>query len=215
MRRIIFIWFLGGYILSACCQGSDDLSDLNNHALVTLILSQDSILSVLLENQNCRIEYVDKNRKDFLQFFKASPSKLLPANKGPGQRIRYFYCDISEINTSINGIFHKINLEFSNISENDTYTLIKTYLPDTAVEYHIYGYKGKYSASVEALYFWESPLRAWKIGVDISIRSNNARTIIDNTLCLASKYPEADFRKVKLQQRELLMRMNDSDIFCP
>jgi hypothetical protein len=127
-----------------------------------------------------------------------------------------FYVSISN-NTNVNGILSQINYEYHiAIQTADAdYKLIPEFLPDTAAEYYVDGYKGNNSASLEVMYLWGAPFKDWSIGFSVSIHDREARKVLSTISCMGPEETEFEVRKIKIRQSSLLAVMSYKDMFCP
>ena len=199
---------------------------------ITATWSIDSVLQIVIVNANWRLDYVQKNTPYHIELVEAADpqdSSAVPKSKHKTghtataddhhiseQLTRSFYVDISGI-TSVNGILRTINTEYRNIMqiEDDDYKLVKNFLPDTATEYYVDGYKGRSTAALEALYLWGAPLRDWSVGFAVSIHNREAKNVLSSILCMGPTDTELGVKKIKIRQADLLEKMSDSDMFCP
>lgn len=237
MKRFALVVFILGAIVFSPHRsfGQDDkiLQVDKGKVYITATWSIDSVLQIVIVNANWRLDYVQKNTPYHIELVEladpqdstaASKSKhknAHPATAADGHHVseqltRSFYVDVSGI-TSVNGILRTINTEYRNIMqiEDDDYRLIKNFLPDTAAEYYVDGYKGKSTAALEALYLWGAPLRDWSVGFAVSIHNREAKNVLSSMLCMGPSDTELGVKKIKIRQADLLEKMSDSDMFCP
>lgn len=179
---------------------------------VKVSLIQDSMLSVFVEGFEWKIEYIDKNRKDCSRVFKSANTRRF-LQKDAREEVLAMSIDLANTG-SLNGLLRLIGREFDDRIGNDTFQLLKKYLPDTGLVFHICGYRGRNTAALEALYLWDAPVRSWQIGVLVSIRNASARILMDDIPCLGGIQLDIDNMKTRVKQNELLARLLDPEIYC-
>lgn len=194
--------------------------------------SGDSMLEVAIINADWRLDYVQKNFSYYNNKMKVEyggpPEPLVSKSKHrfahiamsaeehhAKQLTHTFYVDISNT-TSVNGIFRLINEEYRTFTQmgDDNYKLIKNFLPDSAAEYYVDGYKGSNSAAIEIIYLWGAPLRGWSVGFAVSVHDREARKVLNSILCMGPDDTELEARKIKIRQSNLLAIMSYTDMFC-
>jgi hypothetical protein len=196
--------------------------------------SGDSMLEIAIINADWRLDYVQKNCAYYynnkMKVEYGSPSEPLAyrskhrmahiATSAEEHHAREplthtFYVDISDT-ISVNGIFRLINEQYLTVVQmgDDNFKLIKNFLPDSAAEYYVDGYKGSNSAAVEIMYLWGAPLRGWSVGCAVSVHNREARKVLNSILCMGPDDTELEARKIKLRQSNLLAIMSYTDMFC-
>jgi len=198
---------------------------------VSTTSSSDSVVKVAIINADWRIDYVKRmapSHTDRVSCTGQHDSVVCKSKHKIGHimaAVEYhhmieptthsFYVSISN-NTNVNGILSQINYEYNiAIQTADAdYKLIPEFLPDTAAEYYVDGYKGNNSASLEVMYLWGAPFKDWSIGFSVSIHDREARKVLSTISCMGPEETELEVRKIKIRQSSLLSIMGYKDMFC-
>lgn len=185
----------------------------------------DNIIQVVIINADWRLDYVEKNaninpltgysavrdlgivsqQKDY-----TSPTD----HRGKDKLTRTFYIEISPA-TDVNAIFTKVNAEYRALAKSaDDYNLIRNFLPDSAAEYCVHGYRGNSSAALEVLYLWGAPMRDWSVGFTLSVHDREARKVLGSLSCMPPTDTELPTRKIRIAQASILSIMSYVEMFC-
>ena len=191
----------------------------------------DSLVKVAIINADWRLDYVQRTAPSHADIPACATAHDSTASRSKHKMGRVMaaaeYHHVTEPLThsfyisipgtaSINGIFDIINREYSIVDQSGGgFPLIRHFLPDTAAEYYVDGYKGNNSASLEVMYLWGAPLRDWTLGFSLSIRDREARKVLSTITCMGPDETEFEVRKIRIRQSSLLSIMSYKDMFCP
>ena len=184
----------------------------------------DNVLQVVIINADWRLDYINKGAPCHnapVEFLASSDSTAIPRSRTSPiehhskEKLTYtFYLDISP-GMDVNGIFKRINSEYRNVGHTDgDFRLICNFLPDSAVEYTVHGYRGNSSTALEVLYLWGAPMRDWSIGFTMSIHDREARKVLSSITCMNPNDAELSARKIRIPQASLLQIMSYVEMFC-
>lgn len=227
MKKGLLIWAVFLFLHRTLGQDYRILQTDKNKIFVTTSKTSDSTLLVAIVNAYWRLDFVQKTclynvSSDFQDSAVCKTRRKLVHINTPYHHnntnpfTHSFYTDIST-NMSVNEVIMLVNNEYRNIMQigDADYKLIKNFLPDTAVEYYVDGYKGKNSATLEVMYLWGAPLKGWSTGFSISLHDREARKVLSSIMCMNENEGELEVRKIKIRQSSLLAVMSYANMFCP